>query len=146
MRPICNLQIKAEKPEYRSFPPNTDRSLGACLKRKRLNSKLTQFDCATLFGVLKDSYQKWEWNQVVPDIKNQKRVCEFLEYNFWDDGTNSLASRVRLYRIEFGIYRTDLAKLIGVSDSTIERIEKNTGQVSTGLLNTVKEFISDYLK
>ena len=68
MLPICNVRIKARKPEYRPFPPETDKSLGACLKRARLEREWTQTDCANHFGVLKDSYQKWEWNQITPVI------------------------------------------------------------------------------
>ena len=71
-----------------------------------------------------DSYQKWEWNEVVPNIKKRKEVNRFLGFNYWNDGSDSLTNRVLTYRIEHRMFRTDLAKITAASDSTIERIEK----------------------
>ena len=129
------------KPCYKPFPDESDTSLGAALKRKRLELEWTQQDTADYFGILKDSYQKWEWNQNIPDIKKRKTVIKFLGFNYWDDGTNTLSNRVKLYRIEYGLYRNDLAKQIGVSDSTIERIEKNRVLVSDELLKLIEKYI-----
>lgn len=141
MLPICNVRIKAEKPDYRQFPPETDKSLGACLKRQRLALEWTQKTTGNHFGVLKDSYQKWEWNEVIPDIKRRKKVIEFLGFNFWDDMTNSFANRTMLYRIEHAFNRKDLAELIGVSDSTIQRIEENESKCSNAVMIKVNDFI-----
>ncbi len=68
--PICNISLRVEKPSLLPLPDENDKSLGAELKRRRLALEWTQEDTAKHFGVLKDSYQKWEWNQVVPNIKN----------------------------------------------------------------------------
>lgn len=141
MLPICNVRIKAEKPEYRPFPEETDKSLGACLKRRRLELEWTQRDCANHFGVLKDSYQKWEWNQITPVIYRQKMICEFLGFNFWDDGTNSFSNRLRLFRIESKLTQTELAKVLGIGTHSIERIEGNKGGVSQEMVNRILDFI-----
>ncbi len=82
MLSICNVRMQAKKPEYRPFPYESDKSLLACLKRLRLELEWTQRDNANHFGVLKDSYQKWEWNQITPVVYRQKMICEFLEFNF----------------------------------------------------------------
>ncbi|MDO5970882.1 hypothetical protein Q4Q35_13800 [Flavivirga aquimarina] len=50
-----------------------DKSLGAELKRKRLDLEWSQYDIAKYFGVLKDSYQNWEWNHYLTHIKNRKK-------------------------------------------------------------------------
>ena len=68
------------------------------LKRRRLVKEWTQQRDVSYFSVQKDSYQKWEWNRIMPSIKKRKRINEFLEFNFWDDGTNSLTNQVLLYR------------------------------------------------
>ena len=131
MLPICNVHIKARKPEYRPFPQETDKSLGACLKRARLEREWTQVDCANHFGVLKDSYQKWEWNQITPVIYRRKMVCNFLGYNYWDDKTKSLANLSMLYRIERKLSQADLGRILDVSSRTVERIESNEKNIST---------------
>ena len=139
--PICNINLKAVKPSLLPLPDPNDKSLGAELKRQRLALEWTQDGTAQHFNVLKDSYQKWEWNQIIPHIRNRKAVNEFLGYNFWDDKSNSLSNAVLLFRIEKGITRRELALLIGVSSRTIERIENNEDNVSEEMKISIKEFV-----
>ena len=115
------------------FPNEHDKTLGAELKRRRLALEWTQERCGEHFGVLKDSYQRWEWNQRIPTIEKRKRINEFLEFNFWDDKTDSLANRVVVYRIEHGITRAELELISNVSRSSIERLEKSKGSISNSI-------------
>jgi len=131
--PICNVRLVTKKPSYLPLPPVNDKSLGAELKRRRLTLEWTQQRCSSYFDVLKDSYQRWEWNQRIPTIEKRKRTNEFLEFNFWDDKTGSLANRTMLYRIEHGITRARLGVISEVSDSSIERLEKGQGSISNSL-------------
>ncbi|WP_430408775.1 helix-turn-helix transcriptional regulator [Kordia sp.] len=112
------------------LPDENDKSLGAELKRRRLALEWTQQETANHFGVLKDSYQNWEWNQYIPHIRNRKKVVEFLGYNYWDDGSDSLANKCLLYRIEHGLTISELADLIGVSCGIIKRMENAEENVS----------------
>jgi len=139
--PICSIQIIAKKPCYIPFPSKDDQSLGAALKSRRLALEWTQQECAKHFRVLKDSFQKWEWNEIIPCIKRQKEIVEFLGYNYWDDGSYSVSNRILLYRIEHRLYRTELANICNVSDSTIERIEKKSKLISMDMLITVEEYL-----
>jgi len=141
--PICNIRLKAEKPSYLSLAAVDDATLGAELKRRRIALEWTQQVCADYFGILKDSYQKWEWNRNVPDIKNRKSVNDFLKFNFWDDLSNSLSNRVLLYRNERGIYKVELASILGVSESTIERLEKDQSCISNEMLGRFEVFITN---
>ena len=125
------------------FPDEDDISLGASLKRRRLALEFTQGDTAQHFGILKDSYQKWEWNENVPEISLRKEVVIFLGFNHWNDGSGSLANKVLLYRIEHGLTRMELGKLIGVSDSSIERIEKRRCSVSKKMKVRIIEYIEN---
>lgn len=143
MLPICNLLLKAEKPEYRLFPSETDKSLGACLKRRRLALKWTQMDCASHFGILKDSYQKWEWNRITPDIKRRNQVIQFLKYNYWDDGSNSLANKTLNFRIKNQLKTIELGIQLGVSESTIKRVENRHENVSDNIKNLISDYIMD---
>lgn len=139
--PICNVHITTEKPEYRPFPPEADKSLGACLKRRRLTLKWTQQQVANFIEVAKDSYQNYEWNHFIPHIKLRNRVNEFLGYNFWNDGSQSLANRVLLYRIEHKLTMSELASKLNISCHTIERIEKRDRNISTKMNTTVNDYI-----
>ena len=139
--PICNIQLVAKKPSNLQLPSVYDNSLGAELKRRRIALEWTQQICADNFGVLKDSYQKWEWNKFLPHIRNRKNVVEFLGYNYWDDGTNSIRNKVLLYRIEHELTQQELAQRIGVGAYSIKRIEGNKGKISQRVLM----FISNYL-
>ncbi len=146
MMPISNplslIHIKTKKPSYLPFPKEGDTTLGAEIKRRRLALEWTQEDTAKYFGILKDSCQKWEWNQVVPDIGNRKKVIEFLGFNYWDDGSFSLGNMVLLYRIEHGLTRRELAHQIGISDSSIGRIEKKICVVSKIIKGKVSKYIN----
>ena len=128
--PICNVRIQVQKPEYRPFPPETDKSLGACLKRRRLELEWSQQNVADFIGIRKDSYQNYEWNRYIPHVKYMKKVNDFLGYNFWYDGSGSLANKVLLYRIEHVLTMSQLAKQLNVSCHTIERIEGDRKHVS----------------
>jgi len=139
--PICNIILKAVKPSYNPYPPKEDTSIGAELKRKRLDLECSQQETSQYFEVLKDSYQKWEWNQITPHIKNRKKVNEFLGFNFWDDSSGSLANRCLLYRIEEGIVRRELAERIGVSEMTMNRVENNKLNISKLTIIKVKIFL-----
>ncbi len=70
-----------------------------------------------------------------------KKVNDFLGYNFWDDGSGSLANKVLLYRIEHVLTMSQLAEQLSVSCHTIERIEGNRKSVS----NSMEEYVFKYL-
>jgi len=130
-----------KKLSYLPLPNVDDKSLGTELKRRRLTLGWTQERCAEYFEVRKDSYQNWQWNGIIPSLNTRKPVNKFLNLNFWDDESNSLANRVSLYRINHGLKQSELAKLIRVSPSTIHRIEKESNSVSKNLMKFVNEFI-----
>ena len=140
--PICNIQLKADKPNQLPLPDENDESLGAELKRRRLDLEWTQQRCAEHFGVIKDSYQKWEWNKIKPNIKRRKGINSFLKFNFWDDLSISLSNKVLLYRIVHSLHRIGFAKICNVNESTIERIEKNNRLVSQNISKVIEKYIS----
>ena len=121
--PYLDIQISANKPDYRPYPESSDNSLGAALKRKRLDLGFTQQEVADLLGIRKDSYQKHERNIYLPHITRRNEINEFLGYNYWNDGTSSLKNRLLCYRISHRLTMSKLAEMTGISCSTIERIE-----------------------
>ena len=64
-------------------------------------------------------------------------INDFLGYNYWDDGTQSLNNRLLAFRIDNGLSQTEIAKIIGVSPRTIERVEKNEKHISDKILKLI---------
>lgn len=124
--PIVNFSITAEKPEYRPFPPESDKSLGAALKSRRLDVEWTQQQVADHLEIGKDCYQNFEWNFFNPHIRNRKKINQFLGFNYWDDMSGELQNRSIVFRVEKGLTMTQLARKIGISCSTVERLEKGS--------------------
>ena len=58
-----------------------------------------------------------------------------------DDGSNSLANKCILYRIENGIVRKELAQFIGISVITIDRVENNTLNVSHETIEKMEKLL-----
>ena len=123
------------------YPTEDDRSLGAELKRTRLKKGWTQEKTAKHLGFLHPNYLRFERNIHLPDIQKRKRINEFLQFNFWDDGTQSLSNRLLLYRIEHKLTAKECGALIGVSRNTIKRIELEK-KASTQMFEKIDEYLN----
>jgi len=65
-------------------------------------------------------------------------VVELLGFNYWDDSSNSLANRCLLFRIEKGIVRKELAQLIGISETTMDKVEHNREVISEDTIEKIE--------
>ena len=70
-------------------------------------------------------------------------ICDFLGFNYWDDGTQTLANRLRIYRIENKLTQSELGNLIGINARCVERIEAGGENVSLERKEIVMNYI-DY--
>ena len=137
--PIWDIAIHTTKP-IRGYPESSDTNLGAALKRERLNRNWTQEKTAQHLDLLHPNYMRFERDIHIPDIQKRKRINEFLQYNFWDDGTQSLANRILVYRIENKLSASACGSLIDLSRNTIKRIELDI-YVSRKIKEKVNEFL-----
>lgn len=78
----------------------------------------------------------------MPHIKNRKDVNQFLGFNYWDDGSDSISNQVLCYRIEHGLTQDELSLILNVSTATIERIEKKSDTVSFDLKSKIQHYIN----
>jgi len=79
--PICNICITTPKPHRKLGYPNiTDLSLGAMVKRKRLDLGWSQERTAKQMKLDLASYQRLEWNKHKPRTKKILKAKEFLKY------------------------------------------------------------------
>lgn len=142
MLPIRNLNLRAQKPNRQPYPDPSDKSLGAALKRRRLDLGWTQKKVASYLGVAgKDSYLDYEHNLHIPHITFRKKVVEFLGFNWWDDHSGSLKNRCLLYRIEHGIGMLEMARRIGINDGVLERVNVEK-HVSLEKQNIISDFLN----
>ena len=63
-------------------------------------------------------------------IKTLITLMESSMFESFHLGTNSLYNKLICYRIEKGITQQGLGRNFGVNDSTIERIEKRSNNIS----------------
>ena len=87
---------------------------------------------------------RFERNIHLPDIQKRKRINEFLQFNFWDDATQSLSNRLFLYRIEHKLTAKKCGVLIGVSRNTIKRIELKI-YVSNKMIEKVDKYFNGFI-
>tara|TARA_B110001454_G_scaffold216689_2_gene240420 strand:- start:546 stop:1076 length:531 start_codon:yes stop_codon:yes gene_type:complete len=139
--PICDIKLTTKKPLPRVYPPIDDNSLGAYLKRKRLNKGWTRLRASIHLEVSKDTYRNWEWNWFTPDLMHKKKLIDFIGINYWDDGSNSLANRCSLYRIEHCLTQQELANIMNIEKTTIRRIENAKENVSKEIEGKIELYL-----
>lgn len=138
-KPIWNVNLNAQKP-IEDYPNEKDISLGAALKRERLNRGWSQETTAKYLKLLTPNYSRLERNIHIPHIKKCNAINDFLGFNFWDDKTNSLSNKLYLYRIKNKLSAKECGELIGVSRNTIKRIELKV-KVSYKSRKTIAQFL-----
>jgi len=76
--PWTPVTLRSLKPkDFRENP----RTLGECLKKRRLEQGLLQRQTAAQIGVSVDTYRRWEMDQVAPYAPAWRRIISFLGYD-----------------------------------------------------------------
>ena len=86
--------------------------------------RLFQSDVAKIFDVREDSITGWETGRSIPQIQYYPKLIEFLGYTPFPVETETLGGRIKNYRILNGLSQEELAKKMGVNESTILSWEK----------------------
>ena len=119
--PICNIMLKALKPERKPYPKEL-KTYGDHLRKKRLDLNLSQPQVAKIICVTTDTITNWELNRVTPTISQIPKIISFLKY------TPILnENEIKNYRIQKGISQLELAKILQVDPATLSRIENDRG-------------------
>jgi len=140
MLPFCNIRLITKKPLPRVYPSKDDNSLGAHLKRKRLNLGWTRMRTSIHLEVSEDTYRNWEWNWFMPDIHNKRKIIDFLGFNFWENKCFSISDKLKTYRMKKSLTQLELANQLGLGKTTIFRIENSCDSVSSEVMRLVKVF------
>ena len=99
--------------------------IGEHIKKRRLELNLKQSDLAKILEVCEDTITGWERNKSKPMVGHFPKVIAFLGYNPFPVETETLGGRMKKYRIEHGLSQEDLAKVVGVNESTVFNWERD---------------------
>lgn len=98
--------------------------MGDYIRKVRLARNLPQADVANIIGVTTHCITNWGLNRFPPWIKYYPTIIRFLGFDpTLNTGENSLANQVMNYRKKHGFSRKRLAKLWGMYEKTIGRVE-----------------------
>ena len=134
--PICNIQLKASKPNRKPYPQELI-TYGDHLRKKRLDLNLSQTQVSKLLVVTPDSITNWELNRNTPELNQIPKIILFLEYTPDID-----ENPIKKYRLEKGISQKELAGILKIDPTTLSRIEREKGNRTNkaikGKINCVK--------
>jgi DNA-binding XRE family transcriptional regulator len=77
--PFCHITLKAQKPLPSAYP-QTLKTLGDHLRKRRLDLKLLQKEVAQRLGVGESSVYNWENNLTKPALRYIPKIVKFLGY------------------------------------------------------------------
>jgi len=100
-------------------------TLGEKLRNRRLEHHLLQKDIAERFGVTEATITNWELNRHEPQIGYYPKIIEFLGYFPFEIDTSTLGGKIKRYRYMKGVTQEELAKELGVNESTVFHYENN---------------------
>ncbi|RXK81699.1 helix-turn-helix transcriptional regulator [Filimonas effusa] len=110
---------------------------------------MLQKEVAKFIGVTEDCVTLWENNRSKPMVKYYPKIIEFLGYFPFEIDISSFAGKIKYYRYINGFTQEDLARNLGINESTIFHYEKGTHkpngrirQILSLLLSEVDRHIS----
>ena len=77
--PICDIVLKAIKPERKPYPKELI-TYGDHLRKKRLDLNLSQPQVAKIINVTTESITNWKLNRNEPNLNHIPKIILFLEY------------------------------------------------------------------
>ena len=93
--------------------PETPRSLGEHLRKRRLDLGQTQVQAAARFGISVTAYNGWEAGRIAPEIAKWPEVVRFLGYDP-SPAPTTFGEAVVALRRSLGLDRPKLAARLGV--------------------------------
>jgi transcriptional regulator with XRE-family HTH domain len=116
--PYTKIVGKPLKQEY-SFIPQT---LGEHIRKKRIESGLSQRDVSIQLQLSKDCISLWETGRMYPQIHHYPAIFAFLGYYPFEHETGSVAGKLRQLLHCRGWNHVQCAKALGIDSGTVKRI------------------------
>lgn len=141
--PICHFTLKASKTALRlrklvqmgfTMKPET---LGQHLRSRRLALNLTQAQAAHHLNTLREQYDRWERDEVAPEISMWPRLIHFLGY--YPAECQSPADWVLRARRTLGLTQFAIGRKVGIIAENIRKWEHGKAEPPQDLLHRFQE-------
>lgn len=117
-------------------------SISEHLHNRQLELRISQNEMARRIGVDPENIINWKLRGRQPHITFYPKIIEFLGYNPVPINTDTLAGRIKLFRIEHGLSQRAFAELSGLDESSICLWEKNEKQPLPSKRKILEEILS----
>ncbi len=119
---ISHFQLRGRRPQNPAYP-ETLKSLGDHIRKVRLDRALSQPEVAKQIGVQTESITNWELGHSKPQVHHNPKIEQYLGY--WpEEQATTLGERIVAYRSRMGLRRSAFAKMIGIDEATLWKIER----------------------
>ena len=140
---VANL-IPGVPARARGTRPEVERlqgaSLGAKLRRRRVELRLFRKQAAAQMGVCQEALMKWERDSCEPQPHLYPTVIAFLGYEPWSD-PQSLSERLRAERLRRGLSIKSAAAALEVDEGTFAGWEHGTRRPTAGSRAVCERFL-----
>jgi transcriptional regulator with XRE-family HTH domain len=126
----CNTVPRPKREGY----PKELKTIGDHIRKWRMDNHLLQKDVAEILGVCEDTIVGWEMRGTEPSIGQMPGIIKVIGYLPLKIDVSTFGGRIRYYRYVHGISQEDLAKELGLNESTIFHYEKNRHKPLPGIL------------
>ena len=114
-----NSSVVERKKPGSSIDIDENSHIGRHMLKKRLELGMFQKDVATIIDVTAESISNWENGFSEPQIQFNPAIISFLGYVPFSHPMETLAQRIKSYRMVNGISHERMGNLLGVDSSTI---------------------------
>jgi transcriptional regulator with XRE-family HTH domain len=122
--PFCHLRLTAALPKPEGYP-ETLRTVGDYLKRRRLDLGLSLEKAGAQLGVDASALKGWEDGRFGVRPRHREKVIAFLSYNPFPP-ERPWAKEIREARLARGLTRKGLARILSVNQETVAAWERGT--------------------
>ena len=116
-------------------------TIGEKIRNRRLELGLLQKDVADIFGICVDAVTYWENNRSEPRTIYYPKLIRFLGYVPFEIDTSTMAGKMKMYRFLNGLSQEDLAKELGINESTVFHYENGKHLPQPQTLQKMKNII-----
>ena len=116
-------------------------SLGEKLRNRRIELGLSQSQVARILDTKTQYVYSWENNYNIPIVSRYPKIIEFLGYFPFDFDTSTWGGKIKKYRFFYGLSQEDLAKELGINESTLFHYENGRHKPSIRIAKKLERLI-----
>jgi DNA-binding XRE family transcriptional regulator len=123
--PFSKTRNSMSRPKPDGYPKIL-KTIGDHVRKWRMDNGLVQRDVAEMLGVCLNTVEGWESRKKMPAIRQMPGIIRLLGYLPIQIDSSTMSGNITYYRYMRGITQEELAKELGVNESTVFHYEKGT--------------------